>query len=202
MLRTGNFQSAKKIAEASLKLANYWQHEHNIIYAERLYGSIAVAAKAYDAASQILQQALVRSRIAGILEEEIAILIMLAELQRQNGDLDAAREYLSAVWGPIKESEFLLHQVDALNVLTQIEQDAKNHDGAAVAARDAFRIAWCDGTPFSYHWGLNKAKEHIRDLGIAEPEMPPFDQNKHELMPTVEVNPKDDFYVEANPDNN
>jgi len=30
-----------------------------------------------------------------------------------------------------------------------------------------------------------------------EPEMPPFDPSKFEPMPEVEINPKDEFYVEV-----
>ena len=40
------------------------------------------------------------------------------------------------------------------------------------------------------------ARRHLRELGAPEPELPPFDAAKYEPMPDVELNPKDEFYVE------
>jgi hypothetical protein len=43
---------------------------------------------------------------------------------------------------------------------------------------------------------LEAARKHLQELGAPEPEMPPFDPSKFEPMPDVEINPKDEFYVE------
>ncbi|MGZ8842846.1 MAG: hypothetical protein ACXW18_04235, partial [Pyrinomonadaceae bacterium] len=80
-------------------------------------------------------------------------------------------------------------------VLTQIERDEGNHAAAVDAATKAYRLAWCDGPPFAYHWGLEKAKQHLKELGAPEPEMPPFDESKFEPMPEVEIDPEDEFHV-------
>ena len=68
---------------------------------------------------------------------------------------------------------------------------------AIAAATEAYRNAWCDGPPFAYHWGLEKAKAHLAALHAPEPEMPPFDASQHEPMPEVEINPPDEFGGEA-----
>jgi hypothetical protein len=56
----------------------------------------------------------------------------------------------------------------------------------------ACRLAWSDGPPFAYHWGLQKAKAHLAALGAPEPEMPPFDASRNEPMPEVETVPSDE----------
>ena len=48
---------------------------------------------------------------------------------------------------------------------------------------------WCDGPPFAYHWGLEKAKAHLAALGAPEPVLPPFDESKYEPMPEIEIDP-------------
>ena len=120
----------------------------------------------------------------------------LAELRRRQGDAKAARELLDDVWELAERGPYRLSHADACNVLAQIERHDGNTDAAIEAATKAYQLAWCDGPPFAYHWGLEKAKQHLKDLGAPEPEMPPFDESKLEPMPEVEINPKDEFYVE------
>ena len=42
---------------------------------------------------------------------------------------------------------------------TWIERDAGDDDDAVLAAADAYNLAWCDGPPFVYHWGLERARQ-------------------------------------------
>ena len=37
---------------------------------------------------------------------------------------------------------------------------------------------------------------HLAALGAPEPEMQPFDESKFEPMPEVEINPKDEYWVD------
>ena len=96
-------------------------------------------------------------------------------------------------WESAERGPYPLFHADALNVLAQIERDAGNTEKAVEAATEAYRKAWCDGPPFAYHWGLEKAKANLAALGAPEPEMPPFDESQHEPMPEVEINPPDEF---------
>jgi hypothetical protein len=106
-----------------------------------------------------------------------------------------AREFLGDAWEPAGRGPYPLFHADAFNVLAQIERDEGNTAAAAEAATKAYRLAWCDGPPFAYHWGLEKAKQHLKELGAPEPEMPPFDESKFEPMPEVEIDPDDEFHV-------
>ena len=86
-----------------------------------------------------------------------------------------------------------------MNVLAQIERDAGNREAAIEAATKAYRLAWCDGPPYAYHWGLEAAKQHLRELGAPElTDLPPFNESKYEAMPEVEINPPDEFGGDAN----
>ena len=151
-------------------------------------------------ADERLHHALARARTVNLVEVELPALIGLAELRRRQGDLKAARELLDDVWEPCERGPFKLFHADAYNVLAQIERDAGNHEAAVKAAMEAYRLAWCDGPPFAYHWGLQKAKAHLAALGVPEPTLPPFDESKYEPMPEVEIEPldeeEDDFEIE------
>ena len=135
-----------------------------------------------------------------LVEEELPALVALAELRRRQGDLKAARELLDDVWEPAERGPYPLIHADACNVLAQIERDAGDRAAAVEAATKAYRLAWCDGEPYAYHWGLVAARKHLAELGAAEPSMPPFDESKYEPMPEVEINPDDEFHVDESSD--
>ena len=112
---------------------------------------------------------------------------------RRQGDAKAARELLDDVWEAAERGPFRLFHADAFNVLAQVERDAGNHAEAVKAATEAYRLAWCDGPPFAYHWGLEKARALLAELGASEPSLPAFDVAKFEPMPEVEIDPADEF---------
>jgi len=147
-------------------------------------------------ADERLHHALTRARSVNLVEEELPALVALAELRRRRGDGKGARELLDDVWESAERGPYPLFHADACNVLAQIECDEGNTKAAIEAATKAYRLAWCDGPPFAYHWGLEKAKQHLRELGAPEPLMPAFDESKFEPMPEVEINPRDEFYVD------
>ena len=133
-------------------------------------------------------------------QEELPALVALAELRQRQGDLKAARELLDDVWEPAERGPYPLIHADACNVLAQIERDAGDRAAAVEAATKAYRLAWCDGEPYAYHWGLVATRKHLAELGAAEPSMPPFDESKYEPMPEVEINPDDEFHVDVSSD--
>jgi tetratricopeptide (TPR) repeat protein len=129
------------------------------------------------------------------VEEELQALIALAELRRGQGDEKAAREFLDDVWEFAERGPYPLLHADALNVLAQIERDAGNTDKAIEAATKAYELSWCDGPPYAYHWGLEKAKKHLKELEVEPPVMPEFDESKYKPMPKVEIDPDDEFHI-------
>src|SRR5438105_7687483 len=128
------------------------------------------------------------ARVVSLVDKELPALVGLAELRRRQDDLKASRELLDDVWEAAERGPFRLVHADACNVLMQIEWDAGNREAAAKGATEAYRLAWCDGPPFAYHWGLQKAKAHLAALGAPSP----FVESKYEPMPEVEIEPADE----------
>ncbi len=193
----GACAEVRERADRAGELAHAQNHEGDFIRAARAQGAAALGLGDFATADERLHHALTRARQVNHVEEELPALIALAELRRQQDKSDEAREYLDAVWDGAARGPYPLFHADALNVLTALERDAGNTDKAIAAATEAFKKAWCDGPPFAYHWGLEAARKHLRELGAPEPPMPPFDPSKFEPMPDVEINPKDEFYVEV-----
>ena len=177
-----------------------YRAERSISHAARLQGAAALGLNDLSKANERLHHALTRARAVNLVEEELVALVALAELRRRQGNPQAARELLDDVWKLAERGPHPLFHADAFNVLALIERDAGNHAAAVDAATKAYRLAWCDGEPYAYHWGLVAARKHLRELGAPELAMPPFDESKYEPMPEVEINPHDEFYVEPTED--
>ena len=111
-------------------------------------------------------------------EREMKLLISLASASFQQGQLQAALECLEEIWEPVERGPFVLLHADACNLLAAVKAES-DKEAAVAAAETAYRLAWCDGPPFAYYWGLEKAKELLRSFGQKEPAMPAFDQDEH-----------------------
>ena len=191
------FSVAMQLAERAWKLAHVKLNESDFIVAARLQGGAALGLKDYAKADERLHHALARARAVNLVEEELPALVALAELRWRQGDMKAARELLDDVWESAERGPYPLVHADTCNVQAQIERDAGDRAAAVEAATKAYRLAWCDGEPYAYHWGLVAARKHLAELGVPEPSMPPFDESKYEPMPEVEINPDDEYYVDV-----
>ena len=193
----GEAAAARPLADRARNLAAVLRYEVDFIQAARLQGSAALHLGDFDTADERLHHALTRARAVQLVEEELPTLVALADLRRRQGQPGQVRELLEEVWEPAKRGPYPLFHADALNILAQLERDAGNEEAAIEAATAAFRQAWCDGPPFAYHWGLEKAWQHLAALAAPEPALPPFDESKFEPVPQVEINPPDEFGGEA-----
>jgi tetratricopeptide (TPR) repeat protein len=183
----GDTAAARQAANRAWELAQVDRGERDFIQAARLQGEAALALGDQPLAGERLYHALTRARTVGLTQEELPALTALAELHRRQGNPTTARELLDQAWEPAERGPYPLFHADALNVLAQIEREADNTAAAIKAAAEAYKKAWCDGPPFAYHWGLEKAKAHLAALGAPEPSLPPFDESKYEPMPDVEI---------------
>lgn len=202
-LCSGNCVAAQLYANLAWELANVLKYEPYLIGAAISQGEAGVKAGPdfYATADERLHFALSGARAGNWVREELAALIALAELRVWKEDRKAARELLDDVWEYAKWAPYPLLHADALNVLAQIEQDGGNTKDAIEAATKAYELAWCDGPPYAYHWGLIKAQKHLEELGAPLPDMPPFDESKYEPMPEVEIDPDDEFHVGKDSEN-
>jgi len=181
--------AAHQHANRAWELARVHRFEPDFIQAARLQGEAALALGDQPLADERLHHALTRARAVNFTEEELPALIALAELRRRQGDPKAARTLLDDVWEPAERGPYPLFYADALNVLAQIERDAGNTTAAIEAATEAYKKAWCDGPPFAYRWGLEKARAHLAALNAPEPQLPPYDESKYAPMPNADTPP-------------
>jgi tetratricopeptide (TPR) repeat protein len=195
-----DFESAKQWADKAFEYCNAIQYQRGGIRSRRLQGAAALGLDHLATADQHFHLALNQARVCNDVEDELPALVAMGDLRRRQKDLESARELLNDVWEYVERGPYPLIHADAFNVLAQIECDESNVDAAIEAATKAYRLAWCDGPPFAYHWGLEKAKTHLKELGAPEPEMPPFDESKFEAMPEVEIDPEDEFHVGNTPE--
>jgi tetratricopeptide (TPR) repeat protein len=196
LLWFGNPKRALPFALKAWEVARHRRNEGDFIRAARLHGTAALGLNDVDTAAERLQHALTRARAVNRVDEELPTLVALAELHRRKKEFGTARELLDQIWDLAERGPYPLFHADALNVLAQIERDEGNHEAAVAAATKAYSLAWCDGPPYAYHYGLTNARKHLEELGSAEPQLPPFDESKFEPMPDVELNPKDEFWVD------
>ena len=196
MFFLGNFVEASALADRAWDLAAVKRNERDFIRSALLQGRVALRRERPAHAEERLHNALARARAANVIELELPILIAIAELEFQRDHLAEARSRLDDVWDAAERGPYPLQQADAFNVLADIGLAEGNKPAAIDAAAKAYKAAWCDGPPYAYHWGLQKAKAHLAALGAPEPDMPPFDESKFEPLPEVEINPKDEYWID------
>jgi tetratricopeptide (TPR) repeat protein len=194
-----DFKEAYRWAKKALANSSVAGFMRGKIRAHRLLGIAYLGLLDFKNAENQLQEALVLSREAMLAEEELPTVTALSEIHRSNRELLLSRGVLTGFWEIAESGPYPLFYADALNVLAQIERDAGNMAAAIKAATQAYQLAWCDGPPYAYHWGLVKAQKHLEDLGAPLPEMPPFDEWNFEPMPEVEIDPDNEFNANAKP---
>jgi tetratricopeptide (TPR) repeat protein len=198
----GCFQSALGNAIRAGLVADRSRFERDIARAARTHGEASLWMGDHETALERLSFAMAHARAVNFVEEEISALTALAERHRQRKELQPAYELLNQVWDAAEHGPYLLLHTDALNVLAHIERDQGNDGAAIVAATKAYELAWCDGIStdgkvcYAYHHGLTIARKHLRELGAPEPHLAPFVESEFDPLPNVELNPKDEFWVD------
>lgn len=170
--RVGKPQTARTMIELAFeayhKLPHFARSQSHELLFLTLQGCTLIDLGRHDEAREILQEAAVGARAINHIELEVRSLIALAEANFRLGRLETAREVLEGVWESVERGPLRLLHADARNVEAAIEIRAGNKSAAATAAKQAFELAWCDGPPFAYHWGLLRARGHLVALGLSE----------------------------------
>ena len=191
------FDQAYKLSNKALRIAREKRNERSIVQAsiEKLKACLGLGNA--DLSDSLLPEILATSRDISGYELELQSYIVSAKFSFKLEKMADARSSLDNVWDAVEEGPYPLHQTDAYNVLADICRTEGDDDAGGIdAATKAYRAAWCDGPPWAYHWGLEKAKANLQALGAPQPQMPPFDESKYDPMPEVEINPKDEYWVD------
>jgi len=172
-LRAGKLQKARTLIlraiEAQMSMSVYQRSERFDVRLLFLHGSTMLELGKFEESSAMLLDSLTRARAINSGEDEVQTLIRLADLHARRDNLEAARELLEEVWEKVERGSLRLLHSDARNLEAAIELQAGNLEAAGAAAVRAFELAYCDGPPFAYHWGLLEAQAHLRSLSLADP---------------------------------
>ena len=112
-----------------------------------------------------------RARSQATVVHELDCLLLLAEAHLRLGEQGTALEYLEDLAEPAARSGCRFIRAKAAVVLTEVERDRGNRSAAITAAEEAYRLAWCDGPPYTYYWTLKRAEELLGELGGAIPQV-------------------------------
>jgi tetratricopeptide (TPR) repeat protein len=184
----GHFTTARQEADTAWEFAGTMKFERDFVRAARMQGVASLCCGQLAPADERLHQALTRARAVNLVEEELPAMIALAELRRRQRFPSVARELLEDVWESASRGPYTLFEADAYNLLARIECEEGNYAAAAEAYARSYRLAWCDGPPFSYQPALREARKCLGELGVRRlPDLPPYDESKFGPMPVVPI---------------
>jgi tetratricopeptide (TPR) repeat protein len=161
---------AEQYASSALEVALRYKDIKMQVDAATLYGAAALQLGNLRKAADLLHEAVNLARMHHFPNDEVASLLELARLHQLRNEPDIARRMLHDLGELTERGSYQLTQADALNLFAQLERDAGRLESAILAATDAYRAAWCDGPPFSYHRALEEAQSHLAALDASAPE--------------------------------
>jgi hypothetical protein len=108
------------------------------------------------------------------------------QLRRKSGAQDwYARGCLTralALKGNYDEAKSLIAGIPLWHA-AEVYLESRDIKKAARHALNAYTEAWADGPPHSHYWELERSQQLLTRLGVAKPELPPFDPAKVEPIP-------------------
>jgi tetratricopeptide (TPR) repeat protein len=163
--------TARTLADRAWELAAAQSIEVDFIRAARLQGLISLALGELEVAAERFDHALTRLASCELVEEQLLTLVAMARLLRRLHQPQQAWSLLSELWKMADQGPYPLIRTDALNLQAGLAREVGNHDEAVTAAGRAYALAWSDGPPFAYYWGLQEARRLLLELGSPEPEL-------------------------------
>jgi hypothetical protein len=188
-LRLDDQASAQAAAEEMALIAEESGLPQARIQSMAVSADISEAQGRHDRAHDLLNDTLILAREARAIESEAGLLVKLGNWHARHGRIDAACGYAANALHLAEHGQLKLRQADALNLLSGVHRAGGNRQEAAAEAAAAYRLAWCDGPPHAYEWGLRQARENLE--AVAEPEpagLPTFSPGDHQsqlgIVPT------------------
>lgn len=126
----------------------------------------------WELAIESLQEAVRMGRAVGQQDEQAETYLALAKLKcgQLLDPITSAKEL-----SQLRDPGYL-----ALTELWLTIGDQKETEKYALLA---YKWAWADGEPYVNRYSLNKVKAIMKQLDIAEPQLPPYDPTKEEKLP-------------------
>lgn len=93
------------------------------------------------------------------------------------------RAWALTVLGRVDDARAELHAGEQRLFAAEALRSMGELDQARVCALNAYRWAWGEGPPYIHWFHLKRASALLRDLGVPEPLLPPFDPAKMKSVP-------------------
>ena len=168
-LRLGDIDGAQGFRDQISAKAAADSHPLIGLHARMLGAAVSQAQGDYYEASLLLGDGLIVARQTRNADNEAGLLIQFADVNGDIGRLNEARSNIADAWQLAEHGQLRLRQADAMNVRSRIERLGGDRAAAASAAAEAYRLAWCDGPPFCYEWGIMQARQNLAAVGEPEP---------------------------------
>jgi MoaA/NifB/PqqE/SkfB family radical SAM enzyme/tetratricopeptide (TPR) repeat protein len=160
---------ALTFATRGLHLASVHRQPRESVFCRRLIGTAWMRLRDVTAAVAELTRAIEKAESCKYREEQRAATIALAESLSWNNQPDDARYLLSdELRRQAADGGLRLLLADYYNTKCILQQAEGRQSDAIRSAHAAYEAAWCSGPGAQYHWGLETANKHLRQLG-AEP---------------------------------
>ena len=201
----GEYQEARRLIEKFRSYPTPGRPAYQPGDVELLEASIALEEKSLS--DQILNQGEALVKSMGNLSAEKEFYILRSRFQLEQGDSGFGLVYADKAIEIIRrtgERAALPFSLRALS-LTLMGRDEESRealgkannniysaracmelgltDAAKVCLMKAYKTVWDDGPPYCYKWELDRCREMLAELGIPEPELPPFDPLRAEKLP-------------------
>jgi tetratricopeptide (TPR) repeat protein len=164
-VRTGDVQAAETAlvaAQISLKLADvtariHYPYVRDYIRSHWLIGAAHRVNGNLDLSDHHLNEALSRCRTIDLVESEANILIDLARLRLDQAQPTEAHRLATEAQAIAQRCGYVLQEADAQLVLAELAQRRGERSAALECAREARRLATCDGGEFVYRVAWEEA---------------------------------------------
>ncbi len=155
----------RAIALADETARTRYPHERDYIDAHWLLGAAHRLTSDLSASDHHLSEALRRCRAINVVEHEADILLDLARLRRDQGDLPEAHRLAEEARTIAARSGYVLQRADCHLFLAELAQAAGNLPEARQLAQAALQLATCQGGEFVYRVAYDEAVALRSQLG-------------------------------------
>ncbi len=162
--------------DEALRVAEQGRNTISQLGLNRLRAELALQNGDADAATESIERAIAIARKCGVPAR--SDLGRLARAQVHQGHHDDARRTIEDALALVSET----HNRTAL-AAAEVYLELDEPDLARDYALRAFELAWADGPPHSFWWPLQRSRRVLERLGVAEPQLPPFDPSRIEKIP-------------------
>ncbi|MEO1211585.1 MAG: TIR domain-containing protein [Cyanobacteria bacterium J06638_20] len=168
--RTELAATALAVAQRAIALADetartLYPHERDYIDAHWLLGAAHRFTPDLSQSDHHLSEALRRCRAINLVDIEANILLDLARLRRDQGNLAEALRLAEEARAIAARSGYVLQGADIRLFLAELAQTAGNLDEARQLAQEALRLATCDGGEYVYRVAYDEAMAMLSQLG-------------------------------------